>query len=149
MWSECWIKLKLFPYQRCFYVGWSVCVFMLMGTHTGVFVTRHWVAPIPRSPPGSGEHLQPSLFHMPRASQSHSIINSGWLWINKPPSLFSLSDQPDFSSLLWFLHLKKALCRQNCLMWTVWHDDAADTFAIVLLLFGDSQSGFRDWKDGV
>lgn len=109
MCSECWIKLKPFPYQGCFHVGIvCACVFMLMGMHTRVFLCV-WqgteLLPFLEAPPGAGEHLQPSLFHMPRASQSHSIINSGWLWINKLPSLFFLSDQPDLSSLcLWFRH---------------------------------------------
>lgn len=58
--------------------------------------------PFLEAPPGAREHLQPSLFHMPRASQSHSIINSGWLWINKPPSLFCLWNQPDFFPISFY-----------------------------------------------
>lgn len=142
MWSECWIKLKPFPCERCFHVGIvcvCVCLCLWACIQACLCVTRHRVAPIPRSPPGTGEHLQPSIFHMPRASQSHSIINSGWLWINKPPSLFFfLSDQLDF----FFFHSNFMISankgelnygRQSRLWWTVRRgDDAADAVTIVI-----------------
>lgn len=104
VWPECWVKLKPFPHRRCFLVG-MVCVCVYADGHAWRRVCV-WqgaeLLPFLDAPPGASEHLQPSLFHMPRASQPLSIINSGWLWINKPPSVFPLSERHDFSSAaLW------------------------------------------------
>lgn len=59
-------------------------------------VTLHWLALIPRSQPlqcpGWWESIcSPSLSHMSCATHSHSIIHSGWLWINEAPPLFLLA----------------------------------------------------------
>ena len=86
-----------------------MCVFMLMGMHTGVVVcvTRHRVAPIPGSPPWAlGKHLQPLSFPYAPCllSLTQSLIQRDYELTSLHPSLPRWIG-PDFFFFLLFFSL--------------------------------------------
>lgn len=109
MWPECWIKLKPFPYRRCFHVGIvCVCVFMLIGMHAGVFVCDKALSCSHSSKPpqAQGSICSPlfSICPVP-LSLSQSLIQGDYELTSHHHS-FSLSDQHDLSALFMISSFK-------------------------------------------